>query len=262
MIPLRRWTHVAYVLKGGAALSLYVNGIKECPMLGARNAGCPPAGATYSWDDGDVLHNQGPIYVGADPYSAGTPMYLDELKIYNHALAEKEVRVEASNALGAVPTDFLRLGCTRCEAAELSTYCAALDDYHPCMCEELMGGGLGAARNMCARPTRRTCVPLPVPFTRPHAPLRGAGAGCAARRRSGPSTWRCATSPRARSPTRALRPEARRSACAVMTEISSDSRLLRQLPCAGDPPRAAYWQRPARRAERYDLRRALRAVCC
>ena len=151
MIPLRRWTHVAYVLKGGAALSLYVNGIKDCPRMGARHAGCPPAGATYSWDDGDVQHNQGPIYVGADPYSAGTPMYLDELKIYNHALAEKEVRVEASGALGAVPTDFLRLGCTRCEAAELSTYCAALDDYHPCMCEELMGGGLGAARNMCAR---------------------------------------------------------------------------------------------------------------
>ena len=29
VIPLRRWTHVAYVLKGGAALSLYVNGVKE-----------------------------------------------------------------------------------------------------------------------------------------------------------------------------------------------------------------------------------------
>eukprot|EP00966_Prymnesium_polylepis_P243807 5638525-Prymnesium_polylepis.1 len=48
VIPLRRWTHVAYVLKGGSALSLYVNGVKDCPQLGASRrgaTGCPPGGA-------------------------------------------------------------------------------------------------------------------------------------------------------------------------------------------------------------------------
>ena len=79
--PLRRWTHVAVVLKGGAALTLFVNGVKDCPVLGSskHGAGCLPAGATYAWEEGDVLHNEGPLYVGADPYMAGTPMFLDTL---------------------------------------------------------------------------------------------------------------------------------------------------------------------------------------
>ena len=91
VIPLRRWTHVAYVLKGGAALSLYVNGVKDCPVLGTsrHTSGCAPSGATYAWDEGDVKHNQGPIYVGADPYMSGANMFMDGLKIYNAALAEK-----------------------------------------------------------------------------------------------------------------------------------------------------------------------------
>lgn len=36
VIPLRRWTHIAYVLKGGATLTLYVNGVKDCPVLGSN----------------------------------------------------------------------------------------------------------------------------------------------------------------------------------------------------------------------------------
>ena len=72
LIPLRRWTHVAYVLKGAAALSLYVNGVKDCPHArGLRHGECPPGGATYAWDEGDVRHNDGPLYVGADPFMSG-----------------------------------------------------------------------------------------------------------------------------------------------------------------------------------------------
>ena len=93
VIPLRRWTHVAYVLKGGAALSLYVNGVKDCPMVGnaRRGASCPPGGASFAWDDGDVKHNTGPLYVGADPFMSGASMFFDSLKIYNTALPEKEI---------------------------------------------------------------------------------------------------------------------------------------------------------------------------
>merc|ERR1719263_1537779 len=102
VIPLRRWTHIAYVLKGGAALTLYVNGVKDCPMLGTnrRSSGCPPGGMSYAWDEGDVKHNTGPLYVGADPYMPGAAMFMDSLKIFNIALAEKDVQLEANDALG------------------------------------------------------------------------------------------------------------------------------------------------------------------
>jgi len=150
VVPLRRWTHVAYVLKGGAALSLYVNGVKDCPMLSTsrRGAGCPAGGATYAWDEGDVKHNKGPLYVGADPFMQGTNMFLDGLKVYNIALPEKDIVLEANDALGLAGNHFLRLGCANCTRAELQLSCADLDEYHPCLCQELMGGGLMSARAM------------------------------------------------------------------------------------------------------------------
>ena len=77
VIPLRRWTHVAVVIKGGAAMTLYVNGVKDCPVLGSNRhcaIGCPPGGATYAWDEGEVLQNQGPLYVGGDPFMSGVAM--------------------------------------------------------------------------------------------------------------------------------------------------------------------------------------------
>ena len=150
VIPLRRWTHVTYVLKGGAALALYVNGVKDCPVLNTirRSSGCPAAGATYAWDEGDVKHNTGPLYVGGDPFMQGASMFLDNLKIHNRALAEREVVQEANDALGLAGTRFVRLGCNNCTRAELLQSCADLDEYHPCLCQELMGGGLLSARAM------------------------------------------------------------------------------------------------------------------
>ena len=35
---------------------------------------------------------------------------------------------------------------TNCSAAELQSACAELDEHHPCLCQELMGGGLQVAR--------------------------------------------------------------------------------------------------------------------
>merc|ERR1719453_515485 len=95
IIPLRRWTHIAYVVKGGATLTLYVNGVKDCPVLGANRApaACPPSGTTYAWDEGDVKYNAGPLYVGGDPFMSGAAMFLDELKIFNKPLLESEVAV-------------------------------------------------------------------------------------------------------------------------------------------------------------------------
>ena len=146
LIPLRRWTHVAYVLKGGAALSLYVNGVKDCPMIGNRRRGasCPPGGASFAWDEGDVRHNSGPLYVGADPFMSGANMFLDSLKIFNIALPEKDVIAEANTALGLLGNRFLRLGCQNCTAGDLRATCAELDEYHPCLCQ--VRGGRSSAR--------------------------------------------------------------------------------------------------------------------
>ena len=80
VVPLRRWTHLAYVLKGGVTLTLYVNGIKACPVLGSTGARCPPGGSAFMWDEGDVHFNNGPLYVGGDPFMPGTPMFVDNLK--------------------------------------------------------------------------------------------------------------------------------------------------------------------------------------
>ena len=149
LIQMRRWTHVALVLKGGAALCLYVNGVKDCPHArGSRRGECPPSGATYAWDDGDVAFNDGPLYVGSDPFMSGTAMFLDGLKIYNRPLAERELLVESNAALGTVASSFVRLGCANCTLKALEESCTEVDGYHPCQCHELMAGGLHAARTM------------------------------------------------------------------------------------------------------------------
>lgn len=119
-----------YVLKGGAALSLYVNGVKDCPVVGnnRHSSGCPPGGATYAWDEGDVLFNKGPLYVGADPFMSGAAMFMDSLKVFKIALGEKDIIQEASDALGLAGPRFLRLGCLNCTEPELSANCAELDE--------------------------------------------------------------------------------------------------------------------------------------
>ena len=105
-----------------------------------------PAGATYAWEEGDVLHNEGPLYVGADPYMAGTPMFLDTLSIHARALPEREIVAEAGGALGPAGPFFIALGCAKCTAESLMQHCSELDEHHPCLCQELMGGGLQVAR--------------------------------------------------------------------------------------------------------------------
>lgn len=148
VVPLRRWTHLAYVLKGGVTLTLYVNGIKDCPVLGSNGARCPPGGSAFMWDEGDVHFNNGPLYVGGDPFMPGTPMFVDNLKIYKRALSAHEVHLEAHGAQGAVPVQTLQLGCSRCTEVALQQVCVELENYHPCLCEELMSGGLNVARSM------------------------------------------------------------------------------------------------------------------
>jgi hypothetical protein len=130
-IPVRRWTHVAVALKYNV-MTIFINGVKDND-------------ATLT---GDVLLNTGSWHIGKDNFLPGTAMYLDNLKIYSHALDEAALQVEASSALPGVGPNFLRLGCKSCPMRQAIDACAASGGYHLCRRLELNGGGLMVARAM------------------------------------------------------------------------------------------------------------------
>merc|ERR1712060_145437 len=100
------------------------------------------------WDEGDVVHNEGSLFVGGDPFMSGTSMYLDQLRIRSRSIAEEDVLIEAGSAFSPISPKLMRLGCNRCTAEELLQACGDFDDFHPCLCQELMGFGLNIARAM------------------------------------------------------------------------------------------------------------------
>jgi len=130
-IPLRRWTHVAVVLRY-TQLSIFINGVKDAEGM----------------ISGDVLLNTGYWYIGKDLFLPGTGMYLDNLKIQSKAMDEQSLQVEASSALPGLGPNFIRLGCKSCEMREAIEKCAATGGYHLCRRLELYGGGLMVARAM------------------------------------------------------------------------------------------------------------------
>jgi hypothetical protein len=74
-VPVRTWTHVAYV-KAGNTLSLYLNGaVDSSAALGG----------------GAVKANSGPFYLGKDPWYAGVKSEMDDVRIYNYALETDEI---------------------------------------------------------------------------------------------------------------------------------------------------------------------------
>jgi len=130
-IPLRRWTHVAVVLRY-TQLSIFINGVKDAEGL----------------ISGDVLLNTGSWYVGKDLFLPGTGMFLDNFKIQSRAMDEGSLQVEASTALPGLGPNFVRLGCKSCEMRQAIEKCAATGGYHLCRRMELNGGGLMVARAM------------------------------------------------------------------------------------------------------------------
>lgn len=130
-IPLRRWTHVAVVVNYNV-LSIYINGVKD-------NEGVIT---------GEVQINTGSWYLGKDLHLPGTGMFMDNFKVYSHALDEHTIQIEASSALPGVGPNFVRLGCKSCEQNQAIEACAATGGYHLCRRAELHGGGLMVARAM------------------------------------------------------------------------------------------------------------------
>ena len=223
LVQLRRWTHVAFVLKGGAALSLYVNGVKDCAHArGSRRGDCPAGGATYAWDDGDVRFNNGPLYVGADPFMSGTAMFFDGLKVRGSAPRAAAPRTAPQRSARAVrgerrarwraPCAVLAAhdgaaACARARPARRSTTrrCPSAS----CSSSRLTPSACrGAPSCGWAAPTARwrlsrRAAPSSTATTRASAtsswgaasPRRARWAGCAGPPTSGSSTRRCRTRP-------------------------------------------------------------------
>lgn len=76
-----RWTHVAYV-KEGNTISFYLNGVLDSTLA----------------VNGTGVSNNGPIYLGSDPWYAGAGMQMDEFRVYDVALTSAEVGALGQNS--------------------------------------------------------------------------------------------------------------------------------------------------------------------
>lgn len=130
-IPLRRWTHISGCAEG-RNLRLYINGI-----LDAENTTI-----------GTPIHNQGPIYVGNDPWrpAGGIAGFVDELRYYARSLTVDEIQAEAQTALGIVEPSFVELGCMGCSLDNCPKTCR--HGYQMCTTRDLYSGGYFVARSM------------------------------------------------------------------------------------------------------------------
>jgi hypothetical protein len=130
LLPLRRWTHVT-VTSTGSVLRLYVNGVKDSEAIFEA----PAAG-----DDGSNL------YIGRDPWRAGTKAYVDEFRWYSRALSSGEIKALTLPMLTGFAGDSIHLGCPMCTFVEAAASCGHIRGGHVCSLQELMRGGFHIAR--------------------------------------------------------------------------------------------------------------------
>jgi len=129
-LPLRRWTHLA-VACTGSVLRLYINGIKDGEVI----------------LEGPQAENlQGDLYLGRDPWRAGTKSYIDDFRWYTRELAQGEIRALTFPSITGVSADFVSLGCTSCSFVDAVNSCQHSE--HLCSLQELLAGGFHAARSM------------------------------------------------------------------------------------------------------------------
>jgi len=68
-IPLKKWTQIT-ITYSGQLLQLYINGMLDSQVI----------------LQGNIIINKGPFYLGKDPYHAGAPCFIDNLKFYSGRL--------------------------------------------------------------------------------------------------------------------------------------------------------------------------------
>jgi len=129
-----RWMHVAMVHHSKQqSLLLYVNGILDAVVR----------------TQGELVPNDYPLYVGGDAFTkekCGFTVYIDELRIFNHAVPPHQLQAEAAPALGGTDPSFVRLGCMDCSLEEAAKGCPA--SRHICTSIELHTGGYQVARSV------------------------------------------------------------------------------------------------------------------
>jgi hypothetical protein len=128
----QRWHHVG-IVKEGAKLKLYVNGILDAQV-------------TFK---SDASLNQGNLYIGNVPWlkeQCNFPFLIDEVRYYNVPIEEDRIQAEASPVLGGIEPSFLQLGCMNCSLKDASQSCS--ENYRLCSSIELHTGGYQIARAM------------------------------------------------------------------------------------------------------------------
>jgi len=127
-----RWVHVAAV-HHSSKLMLYVNGILDSVTVLKS----------------PIMPNKNPLYVGGDPFTTemcGHTIYMDELRVHNHAITPHELQAEAAPALGGADPSFVHFGCSKCSLMEAAKSCPA--SRHICSSLELHTGAYQVARNL------------------------------------------------------------------------------------------------------------------
>jgi len=129
-----RWLHVAMVHHSkNPSLLLYVNGILDSVIK----------------TQGTLVTNDYPLYVGGDPFTSaqcGFTVYMDELRVYSHAVPPHQLQAEAAPALGGTDPSYVRLGCLQCSLEDAAKSCPR--DRHVCTSIELHTGGYQVARSL------------------------------------------------------------------------------------------------------------------
>lgn len=129
-----RWLHVAMVHHSkNPSLLLYVNGILDS-VIKTQSA---------------AVMNDYPLYIGGDPFTkeqCGFTVYMDELRVYSHAVPPHQLQAEAAPALGGTDPSYVRLGCIGCSLETAAKSCP--HDRHVCTSLELHTGGYQVARSL------------------------------------------------------------------------------------------------------------------
>jgi hypothetical protein len=129
-----RWVHIALVLHSSrSTLMLYVNGILDNAMT----------------TQGTTVTNEYPLYIGGDPFTVNEcafTVYVDELRLFAHAVPPHLLQAEAAPALGGVDPSYVRLACLKCTLEEAAQRCPR--NRHICTAMELHTGGYQVARSL------------------------------------------------------------------------------------------------------------------
>eukprot|EP00300_Choanocystis_sp_HF-7_P004963 c13804_g1_i1.p1 GENE.c13804_g1_i1~~c13804_g1_i1.p1 ORF type:complete len:562 (-),score=114.79 c13804_g1_i1:43-1728(-) len=130
-VPLHKWTHIAACAEG-RNMRLFING-----LLDAENTTI-----------GNIVTNEGPMYVGHDPWrpGTGTASFVDELRFYNHVLHTDEIQAQAQLALGGVEASLVELGCMGCSVDSCPKACRR--GYRMCTQRDVVSGAYTVSRSM------------------------------------------------------------------------------------------------------------------